>query len=64
MEKTRENLNFTITQNKEIYDAIVASKTYEEFMSRCGNKKVKGYKDASFKDKRFKEVLTKLVADY
>jgi len=59
-----EKLRFTIMQNNEIYKSITQSSSYEEFIELSGNEKVNGYKNATFKEKRFKESLTKLVARF
>lgn len=56
-----EKLIYTIMQNKEIYNAIAKSKSYEEFMQFSGNKQVNGYKRATLKEKRFKKSLISLV---
>lgn len=56
-----EKLIYTIMQNKEIYNAIAKSKSYEEFIELSGNKQVHGYKSATFKEKRFKKSLISLV---
>lgn len=48
-------------QNKEIYNAIAKSKSYEEFMELSGNEQVHGYKSATFKEKRFKKSLISLI---